>query len=123
MLYFFGCAAYGAPGNTPAQNRFLEDFFHTGWFVESLFTQTLIVHMIRTQRIPFIQSRPSRTMFLATISIMAIGAWLPFSRLASFFGFVRLPGIYFAWIAGFLLAYGALTHTVKTWFYRRFGTD
>jgi P-type Mg2+ transporter len=123
MLYFFGCVAYGAPGNTPAQNRFFEDFFHTGWFVESLFTQTLIVHMIRTQRIPFIQSRPSRTMLLATISIMAVGAWLPFSRFAPFFGFVRLPGVYFAWLAGFLLAYGVLTHTVKTWFYRRFGTD
>jgi Mg2+-importing ATPase len=123
MLYYFGCVAYTAPGVSPERKTYLEQLFHTGWFVESLLTQTLIVHIIRTQKIPFLQSRPSRPMLLTTLTIMALGAWLPYSPLAKLLGFTPLPPIYFAWIAGFLFAYSALTHTVKTWFSRRFGTD
>jgi P-type Mg2+ transporter len=123
MLYFFGCAAYSAPGTSPQHKAYLEQLFHTGWFVESLLTQTLIVHIIRTQKIPFVQSRPSKAMLFTTLAIMVVGAWLPFSPLAKFLGFARLPAIYFAWLAGFLLAYSVLTHVVKTWFSRRFGTD
>jgi len=123
MLYFFGCAAFGAPGTSAADNTHFEQLFHTGWFVESLLTQTLIVHIIRTYRIPFVQSRASRTMTLATVVVMAIGVWLPFSPIAGYLGFTPLPGIYFVWLAGFLLAYSVLTHAVKMWFNRRFGTD
>ncbi len=123
MLYFFGCAAYSAAGTSVAEKTHLEQLFHTGWFVESLLTQTLIVHIIRTYRIPFIQSRASKTMSLATVLIMAIGVWLPFSPLAGYLGFTPLPGIYFVWLAGFLVSYGILTHGMKTWFARRFGTD
>jgi Mg2+-importing ATPase len=123
MLYFFGCMAFRAPGTSEADRAYLEKLFHTGWFVESILTQTLIVHIIRTQRIPFIQSRASKTLLFATLSIMAIGAWLPYSRLAPFLGLVPLPPSFFAWTAGFLLAYSVLTHIVKTWFYRRFGAD
>jgi len=123
MLYGFGCAAFGAAGSTDASNETLEKLFHTGWFVESLLTQTLIVHIIRTQRIPFIQSWPSRTMLFTTLTVMAIGCWLPFSPLADFLGFVPLPKVFFLWLVGFLLTYGVLTHTVKMWFMRRFGLD
>ena len=123
MLYFFGCMAFRAPGTSEVDRAYLEKLFHTGWFVESILTQTLIVHIIRTQRIPFIQSRASKTLLFATLSIMAIGAWLPYSRLAPFLGLVPLPPSFFAWTAGFLLAYSVLTHIVKTWFYRRFGAD
>jgi Mg2+-importing ATPase len=123
MLYFFGCAAFGAPGATPDQQGHWERLFHTGWFVESLLTQTLIVHIIRTHRIPFVQSRASRPMIFTTLAVMAFGCWLPFSPLAHFLGFEPLPGIYFAWIGGFLLAYGVLTHFTKMWFARKFGTD
>ena len=123
MLYFFGCAAFSATGTPELDKAYLEKLFHTGWFVESLLTQTLIVHIIRTYRIPFIQSRASRTMTFTTLLIMAIGIWLPFSPLANYIGLVPLPGIFFVWLAGFLLAYSVLTHTVKMWFARRFGTD
>jgi Mg2+-importing ATPase len=123
MLYYFGCAAYSAPGTSPAMKGHLEQLFHTGWFVESLLTQTLIVHIIRTQRIPFLQSRPSRAMLISTLSVMAIGVWLPYSPLAGFLGLTRLPAIYFAWLTGFLIAYSVLTHAVKTWFTRRFGQN
>ncbi|MEI8064678.1 MAG: magnesium-translocating P-type ATPase, partial [Verrucomicrobiota bacterium] len=90
---------------------------------ESLMTQTLIVHIIRTQRIPFLQSRPSAAMLGSTLLIMGIGVWLPFSPLANWLGFVPLPAVYFLWIAGYLLAYSLLTHSVKMWFARKFGTD
>jgi Mg2+-importing ATPase len=97
--------------------------FHTGWFVESLLTQTLIVHIIRTQRIPFFQSRASKTMTFTTLSVMAIGCWLPFSPVAAYIGLVPLPAVFFLWMAGFLVTYSVLTHAVKTWFARRFGLD
>jgi Mg2+-importing ATPase len=123
MLYFFGCAAFGSPGTSDADKSHFENLFHTGWFVESLLTQTLIVHIIRTQRIPFVQSRASKSMLFATLVIMALGVWLPFSPLARFLGFTPLPPVFFLWLAGFLLAYSVLTHIVKMWFIRRFGID
>ena len=123
MLYFFGCAAYGAPGQSAAQKTLLEKLFHTGWFVESLLTQTLIVHIIRTQRIPFIQSRASKAMMITTLATMAAGLWLPFSPLGAVLGFTPLPGVYFAWLGGFLVTYCVPTHGVKMWFARRFGLD
>ncbi|HXW69057.1 MAG TPA: cation transporting ATPase C-terminal domain-containing protein, partial [Dissulfurispiraceae bacterium] len=90
---------------------------------ESLLTQTLIVHIIRTKRIPFIQSRASLPMTVTTLSVMAIGAWLPYSPFAGTFGFVPLPLSYWGWIASFLLTYSVLTHIIKQWFYKRFGGD
>ncbi|MCC6819471.1 MAG: magnesium-translocating P-type ATPase [Verrucomicrobia subdivision 3 bacterium] len=123
MLYFFGCTAFSAAGTSAAQKTYIESLFHTGWFVESLLTQTLIVHIIRTHRIPFVQSRASKPMLFTTLAVMAFGMWLPFSPLAKFLGFVPLPAIYFVWLAGFLVTYAVLTHGVKLWFARRFGTD
>jgi Mg2+-importing ATPase len=126
MLYFFGCKAYvsavGDAALTPASAH-LEQLFHTGWFVESLLTQTLIVHIIRTQRIPFLQSRASKTMTFTTLLVMAVGIWLPFSPLARLLGLVPLPPVFFAWMAVFLVTYSVLTHAVKMWFVRRFGLD
>ena len=110
MLYVFHA------WNNPA-------LFHTGWFVESLLTQTLIVHIIRTKRIPFFQSRASLPMSLTTIIVMGFGAWLPYSSLGRLFGFVPLPATYWAWIGAFLLTYGVLTHWVKSWFFKKFGGE
>ncbi len=121
MLYFFNCQI--GKGVADPDGTTQAALFHTGWFVESLLTQTLIVHIIRTHRIPFIQSRPSAALLGSTLFIMAIGVWLPFSPLAHWLGFVPLPPVYFLWIAGYLLAYSVLTHTVKMWFARKFGTD
>ncbi len=123
MLYFFNCVAFSAAGASAAQKAHLESLFHTGWFVESLLTQTLIVHIIRTHRIPFIQSRASKPMLFTTLGVMAFGMWLPFSPMANTLGLTPLPKVYFLWLAGFLIAYAVLTHGVKTWFARRFGPD
>jgi Mg2+-importing ATPase len=123
MLYYFGCKAAGSLPIGDGHRESLEQLFHTGWFVEGLLTQTLIVHIIRTQRIPFFQSRASKTMTFTTMLIMGIGIYLPFSPLAHYLGFVPLPPVFFLWMAGFLLTYSVLTHSVKTWFARRFGLD
>jgi Mg2+-importing ATPase len=98
--------------------------FHTGWFIESLFTQTLIIHVIRTNKIPFIQSRASLPLILSSLIIVAFGAWLPFSSvLAGALGFVPLPLLYWPLLAAILLCYMVLTQLIKTWFIRRYGID
>jgi Mg2+-importing ATPase len=93
--------------------------FHTGWFVESLMTQTLIIHVIRTNLIPFVQSRASWQLTLTTILIMAFGAWLPFSPLASSLGFVPLPPAFWGILFLTLLCYVGLTQLIKMWLVRR----
>jgi P-type Mg2+ transporter len=93
--------------------------FHTGWFVESLMTQTLIVHVIRTNLIPFIQSRASWQLTATTATIMAIGAYLPFSPLAAFLGFVPLPTLFWPLLLLTLLCYVALTQVVKVWLLKK----
>ena len=95
--------------------------FQTGWFVESLFTQTLIIHVIRTNKIPFLQSRASWPLILTSLLIVAGGAWLTVSPLAGALGFVPLPPLYWLYLALMLLGYALLTQWVKTWFVRKFG--
>jgi P-type Mg2+ transporter len=97
--------------------------FQTGWFVESLLTQTLIIHIIRTAKIPFLESRASTALIATTIIIAAIGIALPFTWLGGFLGFVPLPPTYWAALCLILLSYVILTHLVKTWFIRRFGLN
>jgi P-type Mg2+ transporter len=96
--------------------------FHTGWFVESVFTQTLIIHVIRTHKIPFIQSWASWPLITSSVIIVAVGAWLTVSPLAGILGFVPLPRSYWLFLALMLVSYVVLTQSVKTWFYRRFGS-
>jgi Mg2+-importing ATPase len=107
MLYAFNC------WHNPA-------LFHTGWFVESLFTQTLIIHVIRTNKIPFLQSWASWPLILTSIIIVAVGAGLTVSPLAGALGFVALPPRYWLLLAVILVCYVVLTQLMKTWFYRRF---
>jgi Mg2+-importing ATPase len=98
-----------------------QGLFQSGWFVEGLLSQTLIVHMIRTRKVPFLQSRAATPLILTTVIIMAVGLFIPFSPLAPKIGMVPLPGSYFLWLLGFLLSYALLTQWVKTWFIRKFG--
>lgn len=121
MWFFFHCSAYLDPATAPLHKDLLARLFQTGWFVESLLTQTLIVHIIRTRRVPFIGSCASLPMTLTTLAIMAIGIWLPYSPFANALGLVALPAVYWAWIGAFLLTYAVLTHGVKTWFFNRYG--
>ncbi|MFH7594035.1 magnesium-translocating P-type ATPase [Streptomyces racemochromogenes] len=96
--------------------------FQTGWFVEGLLSQTLVVHMIRTRKIPFLQSRASWPVMAMTVLAVLTGLWLPFSPLAPALGFTALPADYFPWLAVVLLSYCALTQLVKARYIKRFGT-
>jgi len=102
MLYLFNCW-------DPARSS----LFQTGWFVESLMTQTLIIHVIRTNKIPFVQSRSSLPLVFTSVIVMAIGAWLPYSPFAPALGFVELPALYWPILLLTLIGYITLTQTVK----------
>ncbi len=93
--------------------------FQTGWFVESLMTQTLIIHVIRTNKIPFIQSRASWPLTVTTLSIMALGVWLPYSPLASSLGLTGLPKMYWPILLLTLFSYVGLTQLIKVWLLRK----
>lgn len=95
--------------------------FQTGWFVESLLTQTLIIHIIRTAKLPFIESRASKALMTTSLIICAIGIALPSSFVGETLGFVTLPPLYWPLVALILFAYAVLTHVTKLWFVRRFG--
>ena len=115
MLYVFHCWDV----STPAAAAHSERLFQTGWFVESLLTQTLIIHIIRTDRVPFLQSRPSTTLLLVSSLVMAIGISLPFSPLGRYLGFVPPPLLYWPLVALTVACYVALTQGMKTWLLRR----
>jgi Mg2+-importing ATPase len=95
--------------------------FQTGWFVESLLTQTLIIHIIRTAKVPFIESHASPSLIATTVIICTIGMTLPFTLAGSALGFVPLPWQYWPLVAVMLVTYAVLTHLVKVWFTRRWG--
>jgi Mg2+-importing ATPase len=105
--------------STPGAAAHSQSLFQTGWFVESLLTQTLIIHIIRTNKIPFLQSRPSRTMLWTSVGIMAIGVALPASPLGRYLGFTTLPTLYWPLLAVTLVCYASLTQGVKMWLLRR----
>jgi P-type Mg2+ transporter len=108
MLYTFNC------WSNPA-------LFQTAWFVESIFTQTLIIHVIRTNKIPFIQSWASWPLIISSLSIVGIAAWLPFSPFANIFGFVKLPQLYWLFLVLIIFCYITLTQIIKFWFIKKFG--
>jgi Mg2+-importing ATPase len=114
MLYVFNCWNV----STPEAATHSQSLFQTGWFVESLLTQTLIIHVIRTNKIPFLQSRPSAFLLVTSAVIMAIGVALPFTPVGRSLGFIPLPALYWPFIAMTLLCYVVLTQTVKAWLLR-----
>jgi Mg2+-importing ATPase len=93
--------------------------FQTGWFVESLLTQTLIIHVIRTRKLPFLQSRASGPLIAMTAVIMSVGVLIPFTPIGPYLGFTTLPPVYWPLLGLTLLAYMLLTQGVKTWLIRR----
>ncbi len=103
--------------NTPET----QTLFQSGWFVVGLLSQTLIVHMIRTRRLPFIQSRAARPLMAMTLLVMVVGVSLPFSPLASYLQLQALPLSYFPWLIAILAGYMTLTQLVKGFYSRRYG--
>ncbi|WP_082062507.1 magnesium-translocating P-type ATPase [Burkholderia sp. MSHR3999] len=93
---------------------------NSGWFIESLVSQTLVVHLLRTQKIPFLQSTAALPVLLSTVTAIAIGCWLPFSPFADALGFMHLPGSYWLWLAATMVGYILLAQAVKTIYVRRY---
>ncbi|WP_287865204.1 magnesium-translocating P-type ATPase [Achromobacter sp.] len=117
MWTVFGAgAAYALHGGDGGQT-----IMNSGWFIEGLVSQTFVVHMLRTRKIPFLQSTASLPVLLSTTAAIALACWLPFSPIAESIGFVALPPIYFGWLALTILGYIALTQQVKTFYIRRYG--
>ncbi len=110
MWHYFGA-------NTPAR----QSLFQSGWFIEGLLSQTLIVHMIRTRRIPFLQSVAAAPVLGLTIAIIVVGMLIPYSALGAKIGMVPLPSMYFAWLALTLVSYCVLTQLMKVIYIRRYG--
>ena len=113
----FGLMFFVFKANTPAH----QSLFQSAWFVEGLLSQTLIVHMIRTRKVPFIQSFPAPALAISTTVVMAVGILLPFTGFGHSLGMVPLPLRFFGWLALILPAYMVLAQLVKTWFVRRYG--
>ncbi|NBU41430.1 MAG: magnesium-translocating P-type ATPase [Planctomycetia bacterium] len=108
LLYGFGCIE-------PERAA----LFHTGWFVESLVTQTLVIHVIRTARLPFVESPASLALTVTTAAVVLAGVWLPGSALGHVFGFVPLPAGYWPLLVVTVVTYGAVVHVVTRWLVRR----
>lgn len=104
---WFGIHAYADPA-----------LFQTGWFIESLLSQVLIVHIIRTRRLPFLESTASLPLVASTLFVALVGVILPMSPFGLLFGFVPMPKVYFLGLCGILVLYGMLSHGVKTWLLR-----
>jgi len=110
VMYFFFKA------NSPEH----QSLFQSGWFVEGLLSQTLIVHMIRTRKIPFIQSWATAPVIAGTSLVMAVGIFIPFSPFAHALKMQPLPLSYFPWLFGILISYCILTQFVKNWYIKKF---
>ena len=116
-LVTFGVMWWVFSANSLAQQA----LFQSGWFVVGLLTQTLVVHMVRSPRLPFVQSHASAPLMGMTLVVMALGLWLPSGPLAGYFGLHALPLAYYAWLAAILLGYCTLITGMKRVYIRRFG--
>ena len=106
MWFVFGCSTAADPVRV--------GLFHSGWFVESLISQTLIIHLIRTKKIPFLQSRAAAPVAVLTTVIMAVGASIPFLPVGRYLGFTALPPVYFGWLLLIVTGYIVLAQIIKT---------
>jgi len=103
----------------PLNAMYNAPLFHTGWFIESLLSQTLIVYILRSQRMPWQGERPSRALVLVTLAVVAVGVFVPYSPLASGLGFVALPINFWLWLIVILLAYLACGTIAQRWISQR----
>jgi len=126
LMFFIICPAmcgglmYNEITDPTTQITFIA-LFQAGWFVESMWSQTLVIHMIRTPKVPFIQSRASLPVVLLTFSGIAVLTAIPFTSFGKAIGLTALPPVYFAWLALTIVLYMALATLFKTIFVRRYG--
>ena len=123
LMFFIICpivagGAYGAEGVDPV---LFASLFNAGWFVESLWSQTLVIHMIRTPKIPFIQSRASLSVTLVTFIAIGIGTIIPYTQFGASIGMSPLPWIYFPWLGATIVGYMILVTILKRHYTKKYG--
>ena len=123
LMFFVICPAicggsYGAPG---VDNVLFISLFNAGWFVESLWSQTLVIHMIRTPKIPFIQSRAALPVLTLTTIAILVGTIIPYTDFGKILGMAPMPAVYFLWLAAMIFAYMILVTMLKKIYIRRYG--
>ena len=126
LLYFIICPAVvgGLMFHQiadPATQALFVAVFHAGWFVESMWTQTLVIHMLRTPKIPFIQSRASASLTLLTMTGITVLTAIPFTGIGTSIGLTALPSVFFPWLALTVVLYMALVTLLKKIFVGRYG--
>ncbi len=123
IMYFVICpmVAGGAFGTAGVNSALFIALFNAGWFVESLWSQTLVIHMIRTPKIPFIQSRASLPVLVFTSAAVLFGTVVPYTPFGNIMKMAAMPAAYFPWLFGMILCYMALATFVKTLFRKRYG--
>jgi Mg2+-importing ATPase len=113
MLYMFNCK--------DITNPYSQALFHTAWFIESLVTQTLVIHLIRTKKTPFLESRASLPVCFSTISLMGIGILLPFTWVGRILSMVPLPSVFFGIIILIIALYFLSVQVIKKIYVKRYG--
>ena len=123
LMFFIICPAVcgGAYGAKGVNSVLFVSLFNAGWFVESLWSQTLVIHMIRTPKIPFIQSRASLPVLLFTSVSIAVGTIIPYTIFGKMLGMSAMPATYFPWLIGMILCYMILATFLKTMYKRKYG--
>lgn len=123
IMFFVICPAVcgGAYGSAGVDNVLFMTLFNAGWFIESLWSQTLVIHMIRTPKIPFIQSRASLPILIFTTTAILVGTMIPYTNLGEMLGMSPMPSVYFLWLIGMILAYMVLVTILKKIYIRRYG--
>jgi Mg2+-importing ATPase len=118
MLFVFSASAAALPGASDAVKLHAQSLFQAGWFVESFWTEVLVMFVIRTRRIPFVTSRPGKWLILLTLSCVAFGTILPFTVLGSLMGFAALPPEYWVLLVLMVATYLVLVDAGKVFFYK-----
>lgn len=100
-----------------------QPLFNTGWFIQSLCTQTLVIYVLRTNKIPFIESSPSKFLMFSSWAVIAVGILAVLTPISKHFGFVLMPWAYFSVLINIIIVYLFLVQLVKQWFIRKYGTN
>ena len=119
MIFIFGIPFGLSAAGVPLASPFQQSQFQTAWFIESLCSQTLVVLIIRTRKVPFYKSKPSKYLITMLLAVISFAIIVPYTPVGAFFGFVPPPATFYLALAGILGAYAVLAETVKKWFYKR----
>jgi Mg2+-importing ATPase len=123
IMFFVICPVVvgGAYGTKDINIDLFISLFNSGWFIESLWSQTLVIHMIRTPKIPFIQSRASIPVLLLTSAAIAVGTITPYMPFGKALGMAAMPSVYFSWLIAMVLCYMFLATFMKSMYIKRYG--